>query len=114
MLIYVTALLLFNIQCNEDILREQMNYKKRFSVTSYPNMLQESKKSGGADRISKRRGLNAQTVCEAHSRLVLTSDLVYKKKKQKNRLLSEYGSLKGEAVIYFSVVYGPIEMTRCK
>ena len=58
--------------------------------------------------------MNAQTVCEAHSRLVLTSDLVYKKTNRKNRLLSEYGSLKEEAMIYFSVVYGPIKMTKCK
>ena len=36
------------------------------------------------------------------------------KEKQKNRLLSESGSRKGEAMICFSVVYGPIKMTRRK
>ena len=36
------------------------------------------------------------------------------KEKQKNRLLSESGSLKEEAMICFSVVYGPIKMTRRK
>ena len=73
-------------------------------------MLQESKKSGGADRISKRRGLNAQTVCEAGPdfRPGLQKD------KQENILLSEYGSLKEDAMICLSVVYGPIKMTRCK